>query len=94
MLTTVCLNGGTLPRTVNVGSRYFLKRKCDQVHEHVQVELKESGFYPEKLGLELVKSAQKTLGARISPRGGVKNFPCLVLFSSAGVRLLAAPDKV
>ena len=41
----------------------FPKRKCDQVHEHVQVELKESGFYPEKLGLELVKSAQKTLGA-------------------------------
>ena len=33
------------------------------MHEHVQVELKESGFYPEKLGLELVKSAQKTLGA-------------------------------
>ena len=41
----------------------FPKRECDQVHEHVQVELKESGFYPEKLGLELVKSAQKTLGA-------------------------------
>ena len=52
----------------------FPKRKYDQVHEHVQVELKESGFYPEKLGLELVKSAQKTLGAASVQEGGVK-FP-------------------
>ena len=46
------------------------------MHEHVQVELKESGFYPEKLGLELVKSAQKTLGAA-SVQEGVCKFPLL-----------------
>ena len=39
----------------------FPKRKCDQVHEHVQVELKDSGFYPEGLGLELVKKALEVL---------------------------------
>ena len=45
------------------------------MHEHVQVELKESGFYPEKLGLELVKSAQKTLGAASVQEGVCTSCP-------------------
>ena len=39
----------------------FPKRKCDQVHEHVQVELKDSGFYPTELGVDLLRVAQKCL---------------------------------
>ncbi len=35
----------------------FPKRKCDRMHDHVQVELKDSGFYPEALGVDLLKTA-------------------------------------
>ena len=48
----------------------FPKRKCDQLHEHVQVELKDSGFYPKELGIDLLKTA---LSVQESLRGGVKN---------------------
>ena len=43
--------------------KLFPKRKCDHMHEHVQVELKDSGSYPETLGVDLVKFGLKSLAS-------------------------------